>query len=94
MRLGVRGMGCEACQAAVRGVLTASAGVLDARVHGTEEEGIAELYFHPRWGFDIEAIARAVRNAGFELDKDIASGETEVPVQLAEEDGAPAIARA
>lgn len=69
MRVSVGGMGCEACQHAVAGVLFASSGVLDARVRGTEEDGIAELLVHPAWGFNLSDVARRVGEAGFELDE-------------------------
>ena len=67
LTLKVGGMGCEACQHAVAGVLIASSGVLDARVRGTDEEGLAELLVHPEWGWNLTEAARRVLDAGFEL---------------------------
>ena len=64
----VGGMGCEACQHAVRAALTTSSGVLDARVHGTEASGIAELHVHPEWGFNLTELVARVGEVGFEVD--------------------------
>ena len=69
LSLQVGGMGCEACRHAVAGVLGGASGVLDARVRGTDSEGVADLLLNPEWGFDARELARRVRGAGFELDE-------------------------
>ena len=71
----VKGMGCEACQTAVRGVLTSTPGVLDARVRGTDEEGRVDLHFHPAWGFNLsEVVTRWSLPADPYTDDELGSG--------------------
>lgn len=64
--LQVDGMGCEACQIAVSGVLQRSSGVLDATADF--EAGRAQMLVQPKWGFNLTKLAEAVEDAGFELN--------------------------
>ena len=73
VNIAIGGMGCEACQHAVRGALTSSSGVLNAVVRGTEEAGVAELYMHPQWGFNLSELVAKVEEAGFEMDRQAAA---------------------
>lgn len=63
----VTGMGCEACQHQVRSVLQRSSGVIDARVVGVGDDGVAQLLVHPRWGFNLAAITKEVGSYGFDV---------------------------
>ena len=64
--LQVEGMGCEACQIAVTGVLQRASGVLDATADF--EAGKAQMLVQPTWGFNLTQLAAAVEDAGFELN--------------------------
>ena len=62
----VDGMGCEACEQAVRGAIERSSGVV--RADGNYEKGEAIVHAVVDWGFDPTAIAAALERDGFELD--------------------------
>lgn len=84
VRVPISGMGCEACQHAVASVLATSSGVLDARVRGTDDEGIAEIHLNPKWGFNLSEVARKIVDAGFELDEGVAAAAIERAARAAE----------
>ena len=72
LRVPIGGMGCEACQHSVSGVLSTSSGVVDAVVRGFDEEGVAELLVNPSWGFNLTDVSLRISEAGFELLGDLA----------------------
>jgi len=62
----VDGMGCEACEAHVRGVLERSSGVISGRADF--ERGTAELEVAESWSFDLPAVLRRLGNDGYEAE--------------------------
>ena len=65
MTLAVGGMGCEACQFHVKGVLERTPGVI-----GTEVDfkaGSAELLIARNWGFDLQQAQKILEYDGYEL---------------------------
>ena len=68
-------MGCEACQLAVTSAMQATSGVLAAAADF--EAGTATLLVHTDWGFELGAVTKAVRDAGFELLPDASTASLE-----------------
>lgn len=65
LALRVEGMGCEACEQAVRQALASTGGVVDARARF--DSGVVECTVARDWKFDIAEAAQRVQAAGFEL---------------------------
>jgi len=64
LRLKVDGMGCEACEAHVRGVLDKASGVIGSR--GIDwKGGFAEVEVAENWGFDLGEINRNLKEDGY-----------------------------
>jgi len=69
VRLKVDGMGCEACEAHVRGVLDRSSGVISSRADF--KGGFAEVEVAENWGFDIANFESALKADGYEAALDV-----------------------
>lgn len=63
LQLNVEGMGCEACQVHVQGVMDRMGGVIGSRVDF--KAGRAELVVNKDWSFDFEALSRTLENDGY-----------------------------
>lgn len=61
----IDGMGCEACELAVRQALAPASGIVETRARF--ESGIAELTVAEGWGFDLGEVRERLSAAGFEL---------------------------
>jgi copper chaperone CopZ len=81
LALRVEGMGCEACEQAVRQALASTGGVVDARARF--ESGVVECTVARDWNFDIAEATRRVQAAGFEL---VVDPGVDHPRELAKED--------
>lgn len=64
LRLKVDGMGCEACELHVRGLLDKSSGVIGSRADF--KAGYAELEIAENWGFDMAAVLDKLKQDGYE----------------------------
>merc|ERR1712070_882513 len=64
INLSVDGMGCEACEAHVRGVIEASPGVIGS--HVDFERGTAQLQVEQDLGFNLEGLLRQLGESTFE----------------------------
>lgn len=65
LSLRIDGMGCEACERAVRQALASASGVVDTRARF--ESGVAELSVARDWGFDLGEVRQKLAAAGFDL---------------------------
>lgn len=64
LKLTVDGMGCEACEAHVRGVMERSSGVISG--HADFKKGFAEVEVADDWGFDLEKVLQNLKLDGYE----------------------------
>jgi len=64
LKLQVDGMGCEACEVHVRGVMDRSSGVISSRADF--QKGFAELEVAADWGFDLPSVLRNLKDDGYE----------------------------
>lgn len=64
LRLKVDGMGCEACQAHVQGVMGRTGGVISSHVNW--ESGYAELLVNKNWDFKFDDMAQKLQNDGYD----------------------------
>ena len=71
LNLLVDGMGCEACQSHVRGVIERSAGVVGSEVDFTK--GTAKLVVADEWGFDLARLSKRLASEGYEVQPALAT---------------------
>merc|ERR1719327_1281965 len=65
LKLQVDGMGCEACQLHVRGVIERSGGVIGSAVDF--KKGTAEILVAKGWSFDAHALSARLEEDGYSL---------------------------
>lgn len=63
LQVSVDGMGCEACQTHVQGLMDRAGGVIGSRVDF--KAGRAELVVNRDWAFDFQALARRLEEDGY-----------------------------
>lgn len=66
LKLKVDGMGCEACEAHVRGVMDRSSGVISS--HADFQKGIAQVEIADNWNFNISTVLKMLENDGYEAE--------------------------
>jgi len=64
LRLKVDGMGCEACEAHVRGVMDRASGVVSSYVDF--QKGSAEMEVAENWSFNISSVLQKLANDGYD----------------------------
>mmetsp|Transcript_31989 Transcript_31989/g.56559 ORF Transcript_31989/g.56559 Transcript_31989/m.56559 type:complete len:453 (+) Transcript_31989:34-1392(+) len=64
LKLKIDGMGCEACEAHVRGVMQRSSGVISSRADF--KAGFAEVEVNEEWGFDMAGVLSKLSSDGYE----------------------------
>merc|ERR1712194_60866 len=80
VQLTLDGMGCEACQAHVQGLLERSSGVVSAEVDFNK--GSAEVVVAQGWGFDVKHAASKLEADGYTVlsvgDGSVVSGKATI----------------